>query len=53
VDHLAGVLLHQEAGGHTAKFDGTPYRPGETGGGIISTPGRESWQMIRAEIVGD
>ncbi|MDM9628243.1 inositol monophosphatase [Rhizobium sp. S152] len=52
-DHLAGVLLHQEAGGHTAKFNGTLYRPGETTGGIISAPDRESWQMIRAEIVGD
>lgn len=50
-DHLAGVLAHQEAGGHTAKFDGTPYRPGETTGGIISAPDRESWQLIRREIV--
>ncbi|MBY5551848.1 inositol monophosphatase [Rhizobium leguminosarum] len=51
-DHLAGVLAHQEAGGHTAKFDGAPYRPGETTGGIISAPDRESWQLIRREIVG-
>ncbi|MGG7579910.1 inositol monophosphatase family protein [Rhizobium sp. Nf11,1] len=51
-DHLAGVLAHQEAGGHTAKFDGTPYRPGETVGGIISAPDEESWQLIRREIVG-
>ena len=51
-DHLAGVLAHQEAGGHTAKFDGTPYRPGEISGGIISAPDRESWQTIRREIIG-
>ncbi|KAA0697553.1 inositol monophosphatase [Neorhizobium sp. P12A] len=51
-DHLAGVLAHQEAGGHTAKFDGSPYRPGEISGGIISAPDRESWQIIRREIVG-
>lgn len=51
-DHLAGVLIHQEAGGHTAKYDGTPYRPGETTGGIISAPDRESWNIIRREIVG-
>ena len=51
-DHLAGVLVHQEAGGHTAKFDGTPYRPGEITGGIISAPDKESWQLIRREIVG-
>lgn len=51
-DHLAGVLAHQEAGGFTAKFDGTPYRPGETTGGIISAPDEESWRIIRREIVG-
>ena len=51
-DHLAGVLAHQEAGGHTAKFDGTPYLPGETTGGIISAPDRDSWQLIRREIIG-
>lgn len=52
-DHLAGVLAHQEAGGYTAKFDGTPYRPGETTGGIISAPDEDSWHMIRREIIGD
>ncbi|NEI73034.1 inositol monophosphatase [Rhizobium lusitanum] len=51
-DHLAGVLAHQEAGGYTAKFDGSPYKPGETEGGIISAPDEESWQMIRREIIG-
>lgn len=51
-DHLAGVLAHSEAGGYTAKFDGTPYLPGETSGGIISAPDRESWEMIAREIVG-
>ncbi|WP_296106307.1 inositol monophosphatase family protein [uncultured Agrobacterium sp.] len=51
-DHLAGVLTHQEAGGHTAKLDGTPYRPGDTEGGILSAPDRESWKMLRREILG-
>jgi len=51
-DHLAGVLCHQEAGGYTAKFDGSPYRPGETTGGIISAPDEDSWRMIRREIIG-
>jgi Archaeal fructose-1,6-bisphosphatase and related enzymes of inositol monophosphatase family len=50
-DHLAGVLAHQEAGGHTAKLDGTPYRAGETTGGILSAPDRESWNMIRRDIL--
>lgn len=51
-DHLAGVLTHQEAGGYTAKLDGTPYRPGETSGGILSAPDRDSWAMLRRDIVG-
>lgn len=51
-DHLAGVLTHQEAGGYTAKFDGTPYRPGDVTGGILSAPDKESWKMLRREIVG-
>ncbi|MDQ0456008.1 inositol monophosphatase [Rhizobium paknamense] len=50
-DHLAGVLIHAEAGGITAKFDGSPYLPGETTGGILSAPDRESWEMILREIV--
>jgi len=50
-DHLAGVLIHQEAGGHTAKHDGTPYRPGETEGGILSAPSKELWQEILREVV--
>jgi len=51
-DHLAGVLIHQEAGGFAAKFDGTPYLPAETTGGIILAPDEESWRMIRREIIG-
>lgn len=50
-DHLAGVLIHAEAGGLTARFDGTPYLPGETTGGILSAPDRESWEEILREIV--
>lgn len=50
-DHLAGVLVHQEAGGYTARFDNTPYRPGQTAGGILSAPDKESWKMLRREIV--
>lgn len=50
-DHLAGVLIHAEAGGVTARFDGSPYLPGDTSGGILSAPDRDSWEMILAEIV--
>jgi fructose-1,6-bisphosphatase/inositol monophosphatase family enzyme len=50
-DHLAGVLIHQEAGGYTAKHDGTPYRPGEISGGILSAPDFDCWQEILREVV--
>jgi fructose-1,6-bisphosphatase/inositol monophosphatase family enzyme len=50
-DHLAGVLLHQEAGGVTRKFDGSAYLPGQTTGGILSAPDADSWEMILSRIV--
>lgn len=50
-DHLAGVLIHEEAGGFTARFDGTPYLPGEITGGILSAPDRESWEQVLREII--
>lgn len=50
-DHLAGVLVHQEAGGYTMRHDGSPYLPGRTTGGILSAPDKDSWMMIRREIL--
>jgi len=51
-DHLAGVLIHAEAGGYSAHFDGTPYRPGQIEGGLLNAPDRESWTEIRHRILG-
>ena len=34
-DHAPGWLLHREAGGYSAAFDGTPYRPSRFDGGLI------------------
>lgn len=50
-DHLAGVLIHQEAGGYTARHDGTPYRPGQTSGGILSAPNEDVWHEVLREVV--
>ncbi|MBQ0823876.1 inositol monophosphatase [Microvirga terrae] len=50
-DHAAGWLIHQEAGGYTAHFDGSPYRPVNRSGGLISAPDRESWQAIRDALL--
>jgi fructose-1,6-bisphosphatase/inositol monophosphatase family enzyme len=49
-DHLPGALISQEAGGHVAKFDGSPYLPGETTGGLIVATDRESWSLLRHEV---
>ena len=45
-DHLPGWLIHREAGGYSAKFDGSQHRPGEISGGLICTPDRESWGAL-------
>ncbi|MCO6186192.1 inositol monophosphatase [Rhizobium sp. L1K21] len=50
-DHLAGVLIHQEAGGYAAKFDGSPYLPTDTDGGLIAAVDKESWKLILKEII--
>ena len=41
-DHAAGLLIHQEAGGYAAHFDGTPYVATNINGGIIAAPDRAS-----------
>lgn len=51
-DHLPGWLLHREAGGHSARFDGSEYRPGHDGGGLICAPDRESWGALREALLG-
>ena len=49
-DHLAGALIHAEAGGYSARFDGSAYLPSHVSGGLIAAPDRESWQAIRATL---
>jgi fructose-1,6-bisphosphatase/inositol monophosphatase family enzyme len=50
-DHAAGWLLHREAGGFSARFDGSPYRPAHTGGGLICAPDEAGWQGVRAALL--
>ena len=49
-DHVPGVLLHAEAGGYAAKFDGNHYRPGEVDGGLICAPDAKSWKAIHDRL---
>jgi fructose-1,6-bisphosphatase/inositol monophosphatase family enzyme len=47
-DHLAGTLIHAEAGGHVAKLDGTPYRAGDASDGrLLAAPDLDSWLELR------
>ncbi|MGH7209966.1 MAG: inositol monophosphatase family protein [Acetobacteraceae bacterium] len=50
-DHAAGWLLHREAGGYAARFDGGAYAPTHTGGGLICAPDRASWETVRAALL--
>ncbi|SIR01035.1 fructose-1,6-bisphosphatase [Rhizobium sp. RU35A] len=51
-DHLAGTLISQEAGGHAARFDGSPYRPTDLEGGLLVATNPDSWRVLRDEIIG-
>ena len=46
-----GVLLHQEAGGYAARFDGSAYTPTEVEGGLICTPDQASWRALRTGLL--
>lgn len=50
-DHAPGWLLHREAGGHAARFDGSPYSPLVQGGGLICAPDRASWTALREALL--
>jgi fructose-1,6-bisphosphatase/inositol monophosphatase family enzyme len=46
-DHLAGVLMVEEAGGYTAKWNGTPYMPqDDTRHGVVAAASKEIWDLI-------
>jgi fructose-1,6-bisphosphatase/inositol monophosphatase family enzyme len=51
-DHAAGVLIHAEAGGYSALYDGSPYAPAKLAGGLILAPSKENWQALRDALVG-
>lgn len=49
-DHAAGWLLHREAGGYSAHFDGSPYAPSHTSGGLLYAPDRPAWDAVHAAL---
>ncbi len=42
-DHAPGWLLHREAGGYSARFDGSDYTPLDSTGGLLAAPDRATW----------
>lgn len=49
-DHLAGTLIHEEAGGHSARFDGSKYTPLTTEGGLLHAPNKDMWDDILHQL---
>ena len=53
-DHAPGWLLHREAGGHAARFDGSAYEASHhLSGGLLCAPDRASWEEARATLLGE
>lgn len=52
-DHAAGWLLHQEAGGYSAHFDSSPYKPTHRDGGLLLAPDQASWEEARKILLVD
>lgn len=50
-DHAPGWLLHREAGGYSARFDGSAYDPALHEGGLILTSDRQSWAELREALL--
>ncbi|MDR3538010.1 MAG: inositol monophosphatase family protein [Acetobacteraceae bacterium] len=51
-DHAPGWLLHREAGGYSARLDGSFYGPTRIDGGLICAPDLTSWQALRDTLLG-
>jgi len=52
-DHAAGWLIHQEAGGYSAHFDGSAYRPFHTQGGLLCAPSKATWDVAREALMSE
>jgi fructose-1,6-bisphosphatase/inositol monophosphatase family enzyme len=50
-DHAPGWLLHREAGGFAARFDGSPYLPTRSDGGLICAPDEAGFYALRAALL--
>lgn len=51
-DHAPGALILTEAGGRVARFDGTDYRVGQTGDGLIAAATPDLWDRTARILTG-
>lgn len=49
-DNAAGTLIHQEAGGYTAHWNGEAFSPCHFGQGFLSTPDKSSWEELSSWV---
>ena len=50
-DHAPGALILEEAGGRIARFDGTPYRPGDAKKGLLAAASPALWERAHELLV--
>jgi fructose-1,6-bisphosphatase/inositol monophosphatase family enzyme len=50
-DHAAGQLIHAEAGGASAQFDGQPYSALRHAGGLICAPDAAGVEAARSALL--
>lgn len=50
-DHAAGALFLGEAGGKVARPDGSAYRPGSTGSGLLVAQNEDVWRDAHAALL--
>lgn len=49
-DHAAGTLFLNEAGGRSARMDGSDYRIGDPGFGLLGASSPRMWDLARATL---
>jgi fructose-1,6-bisphosphatase/inositol monophosphatase family enzyme len=53
-DHAAGVLVHAEAGGHSAYLDGAPFRPSAVAAQpLLLAPDPDTWRRLETALLSD
>lgn len=50
-DHAPGVLIADEAGAVTGRYDGSPYRPEADGVGLICASDQRIWRQLQARLL--